>query len=538
MNIKKKLTKKGGGQRYIKTPRKTRKQKGRGYPTRKSRTKRGGGKTKGKGGILSLRSSRKFPEDLMENIGVTPSSEKFSSDITGFKTPGSNPLYDEKGKMDEFNNENIQNLMGQVVLPEEENDQTESLLGEVVLPEETEEGETLGDLMALKIVEDDDHEQGGGGYPSSTKSRTRRGGGKTQKKTPRKKRRIKKKKGQKGGLFNLFRRKKLSDYEIFLKKTGLNESNSSTTNIYDHYMAGSEQDVVGAINNYKIDLINQKNTMKEWRRGENSATKNPMLEPHPGEILNPMNKDDEDLQETKQREIYQRSSSRDKRKRPPPPARPEQNLEKVEEQNEEQGEEQRQKQEEEEQRRKQQEEQKEKLKIQNYQRSRSSSRDKRQNKPPSLLAAQLKATGTIPELMVPVTPPRTDPPPRPVRPPRPGRQDGGFLPCLPCLTPLVAGAGVLGTGVAAATIGTNYSLKSSSKIKNNKIERKDEYNMNINKNGKKKKNKFIIKQKGKKVTFKKGKQKEKSKTFKSISKAIKYYNKLNKQCKTKKFKKC
>ena len=64
-------------------------------------------------------------------------------------------------------------------------------------------------------------------------------------------------------------------------------------------------------------------------------------------------------------------------------------------------------------------------------------------------------------------------------------QSGGFLPfCLPCLSPLVTGAGVLGTGAAAAAVGSKYyssssSTKSSSKIVNGNIERKDEYFMNI-----------------------------------------------------------
>ena len=116
-------------------------------------------------------------------------------------------------------------------------------------------------------------------------------------------------------------------------------------------------------------------------------------------------------------------------------------------------------------------------------------------------------------------------------------QTGGFA-CLACIPPLLSGLGVLGAGTAAAVGVKNYSSSSSSVIKNGKLERKDEYIMSSNENGKKKKNKFTIKQKNKEITYKKGKDKQKTKKFKSVEKAVKYYNKLKKQCKDKKYKKC
>jgi hypothetical protein len=117
-------------------------------------------------------------------------------------------------------------------------------------------------------------------------------------------------------------------------------------------------------------------------------------------------------------------------------------------------------------------------------------------------------------------------------------QKGGFLPCLPCISPVLSGLGVLGAGTAAAVGVQKYSSRSSSMVKNGKIKRKDEYIMSSNKNGKKKKNKFTIKQNNKEIIYKKGKDKKKTKKFKSVEKAVEYYDKLKKQCKDKKYKKC
>lgn len=121
-------------------------------------------------------------------------------------------------------------------------------------------------------------------------------------------------------------------------------------------------------------------------------------------------------------------------------------------------------------------------------------------------------------------------------------QGGGFLPCLPCLSPLVTGAGVLGAGASAVAAGKYYSSSSSSssssKMVNGNIIRNDEYIMSSSLNGKKKKDKFKIKQKNKKVTYKKGKDKMKTRNFRTIKAAEKFYNKLKGQCKKKKYKKC
>ena len=121
-------------------------------------------------------------------------------------------------------------------------------------------------------------------------------------------------------------------------------------------------------------------------------------------------------------------------------------------------------------------------------------------------------------------------------------QGGGFIPCLPCLSPFVTGAGVLSAGAGAVAAGKYYSSSSSSssssKIVNGNITRNDEYIMSSSLNGKKKKDKFKIKQKNKKVTYKKGKEKMKTRNFRTIKAAERFYNKLKGQCKKNKYKKC
>ena len=111
-------------------------------------------------------------------------------------------------------------------------------------------------------------------------------------------------------------------------------------------------------------------------------------------------------------------------------------------------------------------------------------------------------------------------------------QMGGAL-CLPCMSPILSGLSVIGAGVGAAIAGKKYSSKKVSKstIKNGSIQREEKFE-SIKENGKTKKMKYLVSQKDKKVTFKKGKNK-KVKNFKTIQAANKYYNKLITDCEKK-----
>jgi len=119
-------------------------------------------------------------------------------------------------------------------------------------------------------------------------------------------------------------------------------------------------------------------------------------------------------------------------------------------------------------------------------------------------------------------------------------QEGGFAPlCLPCLSPILTGLGVLGASAGATAVASKASsVYSSSKSVNGKVSRKGDYMLSRKTNGKTSKEKYTIRQKNRVVTFKKGKGKKRTKKFKTVKKAMKYFDKLIETCDKKGFKKC
>ena len=128
------------------------------------------------------------------------------------------------------------------------------------------------------------------------------------------------------------------------------------------------------------------------------------------------------------------------------------------------------------------------------------------------------------------------------------KQKGGAL-CIPCVSPILSGLGVIGAG-AAATGAAALSMKSSKIIqKGDNIEREQSFEKKISqtkgKDKKDKKFKFHITQKNNKVTFKKNNEKAKKKNFdkaknmkENINKASKFYNKKIEYCVSGGYKKC
>ena len=110
-----------------------------------------------------------------------------------------------------------------------------------------------------------------------------------------------------------------------------------------------------------------------------------------------------------------------------------------------------------------------------------------------------------------------------------GTQKGGAL-CLPCVSPILSGLGILGTG-AVATRSFLSSTKSKSKSSNGNIKRKQEFQMKDKVNGKTKEVLFKITQKNKVVTYKQGKKKKVTKKFNTIKQASKFYDKKITKCK-------
>ena len=128
------------------------------------------------------------------------------------------------------------------------------------------------------------------------------------------------------------------------------------------------------------------------------------------------------------------------------------------------------------------------------------------------------------------------------------KQKGGAL-CVPCISPILSGLGVLGAG-AAATAGAMTMTSSKVVQSGNNIEREQSFEKNTSKThkkGKKKtdKLKFYISQKNNKVSFKKNNGKLITKTFNksknmktNIKQASQFYDKKIKYCVVKGYKKC
>lgn len=108
-------------------------------------------------------------------------------------------------------------------------------------------------------------------------------------------------------------------------------------------------------------------------------------------------------------------------------------------------------------------------------------------------------------------------------------QKGGAL-CLPCVTPILSGLGILGTGAIASRSFTT-TTKSKSEASNGNIKRKQEFKMKDKVNGKTKEVLFKINQKNNVVTYKQGKKKKVTKKFKTIKQASKFYDKKISECK-------
>ena len=113
-------------------------------------------------------------------------------------------------------------------------------------------------------------------------------------------------------------------------------------------------------------------------------------------------------------------------------------------------------------------------------------------------------------------------------------QMGGAL-CVPCLSPILSGLGVIGAGAVAAITGKKHSSKTVSKstIKNGSIHREESFESYDKIKGKKpKKNKYSVSQKNKKITFQKNSTK-KVKKFKTVQAANRHYDKLINDCEKK-----
>jgi len=134
------------------------------------------------------------------------------------------------------------------------------------------------------------------------------------------------------------------------------------------------------------------------------------------------------------------------------------------------------------------------------------------------------------------------------------KQKGGAL-CVPCISPILSGLGVLGAGAAATAAGATAAgamTMTSSKVvqSGNNIEREQSFEKNTSKThkkGKKKtdKLKFYISQKNNKVSFKKNNGKLITKTFNksknmktNIKRASQFYDNKIKYCVVKGYKKC
>mgnify|MGYP003661928039 CR=1 FL=1 len=115
-------------------------------------------------------------------------------------------------------------------------------------------------------------------------------------------------------------------------------------------------------------------------------------------------------------------------------------------------------------------------------------------------------------------------------------QSGGFVPCVPCIAPVLSGLGLLGAGTAAAAggvaISSSVKSSSSSSVINGKMSRRRNFESRVKKGKKTKKIKYTVSQKGKHVTYKADKKTIKKK-FKDIKKANSYYNKMITSCKRK-----
>ena len=128
------------------------------------------------------------------------------------------------------------------------------------------------------------------------------------------------------------------------------------------------------------------------------------------------------------------------------------------------------------------------------------------------------------------------------------KQKGGAL-CVPCISPILSGLGVLGAG-AAATAGAMTMTRSKVVQSGDNIEREQSFEKNTSKThkkGKKKtdKLKFYISQKNNKVSFKKNNGKLITKTFNksknmktNIKRASHFYDNKIKYCVVKGYKKC
>ena len=116
------------------------------------------------------------------------------------------------------------------------------------------------------------------------------------------------------------------------------------------------------------------------------------------------------------------------------------------------------------------------------------------------------------------------------------KQKGGAL-CLPCISPLITGASLLGAGALAAK--HHYSSSSSgdgkniSRRENLELVQKQKKNNKIRVN----KKKFLISQKNTEVVINTDGDK-KTKKFSTIQKASQFYDKKLRECKKKGFQKC
>ena len=132
------------------------------------------------------------------------------------------------------------------------------------------------------------------------------------------------------------------------------------------------------------------------------------------------------------------------------------------------------------------------------------------------------------------------------------KQKGGAL-CVPCISPILSGLGVLGAGAAATAAGAMTMTSSKLVQSGNNIEREQSFEKNTSKTHKKGKKskketdklKFYISQKNNKVSFKKNNGKLDTKTFNksknmktNIKQASQFYDKKIKYCVVKGYKKC
>jgi len=120
------------------------------------------------------------------------------------------------------------------------------------------------------------------------------------------------------------------------------------------------------------------------------------------------------------------------------------------------------------------------------------------------------------------------------------KQHGGAL-CLPCISPMLTGFGIVGAGAAATGAAVSHKHSSSSSSDGKNIYRKEIFEL-FEKVKKKKKitkarRKFTISQKNNKVIIQDGKNKL-IKKFKTIIAASKFYHKKVVKCKKDGFKKC